>query len=106
MIEKVRLLVQIVLCCCYEFCVLVVCKVHDSYTQTYNKAYNNDQINLTVYWRNLFHIETIIEHTDTAVSKKYGEKKPEAAWFYPHPKEAARNIKGYIAFWKGVAVEK
>ncbi len=29
----------------------------------------------------------------------------DAAWFYPEPKDAAANIKGYIAFWKGVKVE-
>jgi len=28
----------------------------------------------------------------------------DAAWFYPDPKEAAKNIKGYIAFWNGVQV--
>ncbi|MEN3203287.1 MAG: DUF427 domain-containing protein [Atribacterota bacterium] len=28
-----------------------------------------------------------------------------AAWYYPHPKEAAREIAGYIAFWKDVTVE-
>jgi len=28
-----------------------------------------------------------------------------AAWYYPSPKEAAANIKGYVAFWKGVTVE-
>ncbi|RCK77117.1 MAG: hypothetical protein ANABAC_3542 [Anaerolineae bacterium] len=28
----------------------------------------------------------------------------DAAWYYPEPKEAARQIKGYIAFWKGVQV--
>ena len=27
-----------------------------------------------------------------------------AAWFYPAPKDAAKNITGYIAFWKGVEV--
>jgi cysteine desulfurase family protein (TIGR01976 family) len=27
-----------------------------------------------------------------------------AAWYYPEPKEAAANIKGRIAFWKGVVV--
>ncbi len=27
-----------------------------------------------------------------------------AAWYYPSPKPAADNIKGYIAFWKGVKV--
>ncbi|MBE9076422.1 DUF427 domain-containing protein [Romeria aff. gracilis LEGE 07310] len=34
-----------------------------------------------------------------------GEKNPDAAWYYPDPKEAASNIKGYIAFWRGVQVE-
>lgn len=27
-----------------------------------------------------------------------------AAWYYPEPKEAAKNITGYVAFWKGVKV--
>lgn len=30
----------------------------------------------------------------------------DAAWYYPEPKEAAKNITGYVAFWKGVVVEK
>lgn len=29
----------------------------------------------------------------------------DAAWYYPQPKEAAGQIKDYIAFWKGVKVE-
>ena len=28
----------------------------------------------------------------------------DACWYYPDPKEAAANIKGYLAFWKGVKV--
>ncbi|MES0492055.1 MAG: DUF427 domain-containing protein [Leptospirales bacterium] len=28
----------------------------------------------------------------------------EAAWYYSEPKETAQNIKGYIAFWRGVVV--
>ena len=28
-----------------------------------------------------------------------------AAWYYPDPKPEAANIKGYVAFWKGVQVE-
>jgi uncharacterized protein (DUF427 family) len=28
-----------------------------------------------------------------------------AAWYYPEPKGAAANIKGRVAFWKGVVVE-
>ena len=29
----------------------------------------------------------------------------DAAWYYPSPKEAAKKIVGYIAFWKGVHVQ-
>lgn len=34
-----------------------------------------------------------------------GEVNSDAAWYYPQPKEAARNIAGRVAFWKGVRVE-
>lgn len=33
-----------------------------------------------------------------------GERNPDAAWYYPTPKDAAKNIAGYVAFWKGVSV--
>jgi len=33
-----------------------------------------------------------------------GKLNKDAAWFYPAPKEAANNIKDYVAFWKGVTV--
>jgi uncharacterized protein (DUF427 family) len=34
-----------------------------------------------------------------------GETNKDAAWYYPEPKDAAKNIKGYVAFWRGVKVE-
>lgn len=34
-----------------------------------------------------------------------GQTNKDAAWYYPQTKTAADNIKGYIAFWKGVKVE-
>lgn len=34
-----------------------------------------------------------------------GEANTDAAWSYPTPKEAAQQIAGYIAFWRGVTVE-
>lgn len=34
-----------------------------------------------------------------------GQVNKDAAWFYPETKEAAKNIEGYVAFWKGVKVE-
>ena len=34
-----------------------------------------------------------------------GAQNPDAAWYYPEPKDAAKEIAGYVAFWKGVTVE-
>ena len=33
-----------------------------------------------------------------------GKENANAAWFYPEPKEAAAEIAGRVAFWKGVEV--
>ncbi len=33
-----------------------------------------------------------------------GNANPDAVWFYPDPKEAAAEIQGRVAFWKGVKV--
>jgi uncharacterized protein (DUF427 family) len=33
-----------------------------------------------------------------------GQVNRDAAWFYPEPKEAAREITGRIAFWRGVRI--
>jgi uncharacterized protein (DUF427 family) len=30
----------------------------------------------------------------------------DAAWYYPEPKEAAKQIKNYVAFWRGVKVSE
>lgn len=35
-----------------------------------------------------------------------GNTNKDAAWFYPETSEMAKNIKGYVAFWKGVEVKK
>ena len=34
-----------------------------------------------------------------------GEMNADAVWFYPDPKPEAEEIKGHVAFWKGVKVE-
>ncbi len=34
-----------------------------------------------------------------------GKTNADAAWYYPAPKDAAKQIAGYIAFWKGVSVQ-
>jgi uncharacterized protein (DUF427 family) len=33
-----------------------------------------------------------------------GKVNKDAAWYYPDPKPAAAQIKGHIAFWKGVEI--
>jgi uncharacterized protein (DUF427 family) len=35
-----------------------------------------------------------------------GKSNPDAAWYYPDPKAEASHIKGFVAFWKGVQVER
>ncbi|MEP0711269.1 DUF427 domain-containing protein [Algoriphagus sp.] len=33
-----------------------------------------------------------------------GKLNSDAAWYYADPKPAAAEIKGYVAFWKGVEI--
>lgn len=33
-----------------------------------------------------------------------GDSNPDAVWYYAEPKPAAAQIKGRVAFWKGVRV--
>ena len=35
-----------------------------------------------------------------------GATNENAAWFYPEPKDAAAEIRGHVAFWKGVEVRE
>jgi len=33
-----------------------------------------------------------------------GQTNPDAAWYYPEPKEAAAQVRDRVAFWRGVEV--
>ena len=35
-----------------------------------------------------------------------GQTNANAAWVYPQPKDAAKQIAGHVAFWRGVSVER
>jgi uncharacterized protein (DUF427 family) len=35
-----------------------------------------------------------------------GKENPDAAWYYPTPKDAAAQIKDHVAFWRGVSIEE
>jgi uncharacterized protein (DUF427 family) len=38
---------------------------------------------------------------------RVGDKSnADAAWYYPEPKEAAKSIKNYVGFWRGVKVSE
>ena len=46
-------------------------------------------------WKGTAHYYTIVVGDD---------ENRDAAWYYPEPKSAAAEIKGRIAFWRGVDV--
>jgi uncharacterized protein (DUF427 family) len=33
-----------------------------------------------------------------------GQENPDAAWYYPNPKPAAKLVKHHVAFWRGVEI--
>jgi len=33
-----------------------------------------------------------------------GQENPDAAWYYPDPKPAAKTVKHHVAFWRGVEI--
>ena len=35
-----------------------------------------------------------------------GKENADAAWYYPDPSDAARQIAGHVAFWNGVQVDR
>ena len=47
------------------------------------------------HWKGTAHYHSLIVD---------GKTNSDAAWYYPEPKDAAREITDRIAFWKGVEV--
>jgi uncharacterized protein (DUF427 family) len=44
--------------------------------------------------------------TASYYSLKIGDEvNTDAAWFYPEPKDAAKEITDHVAFWRGVTIE-
>ena len=61
-----------------------------------NKEYFEDSSNhSTCPWKGEASYSTIIVD---------GKSNRDAAWYYPNPKPAAKEIQNYVAFWKGVKV--
>lgn len=62
------------------------------------QEYFKDSVNTTVCgWKGTAKYKTVVVD---------GKEAVDGCWYYPEPKAAANNIKGYYAFWKGVKVEK
>ena len=61
-----------------------------------NQQYLIPSTNTTVCaWKGIAHYYDV----------KVGERtNKDAAWYYPEPKAAAANIKGSVAFWRGIEV--
>ncbi len=59
--------------------------------------FKNSNMHTTCPWKGLASYYDIIVD---------GKKNTNAAWYYPEPKKAAKNITGYVAFWKGVKIEQ
>ncbi|NIO03513.1 MAG: DUF427 domain-containing protein [Proteobacteria bacterium] len=64
----------------------------DSINQQY---FQNSETHTTCSWKGEASYYNIVAD---------GEMNKDAAWYYPEPKEAAKQIKNYVAFWRGVEV--
>ena len=53
--------------------------------------------------RTVCHWKGAASYYDVVVN---GSRSERAAWFYPEPTPAAADIGGYVAFWRGVRVER
>ncbi len=72
-----------------------------------NHYFPPDAINWEYFKDNATHTtcpwKGVASYYDVVVN---GKVNSGAAWYYPDPKPAASNIKNYVAFWRGVVVEK
>lgn len=59
--------------------------------------FQDSNTHTTCFWKGTASYYTVVVN---------GQENKDAAWYYPDPKEKAQNIKGYVAFWRGVSVQK
>jgi uncharacterized protein (DUF427 family) len=64
----------------------------DSVDQAY---FEDSETHTTCPWKGVASYRTVVVD---------GERNRDAAWYYPEPKDAAAEIAGYVAFWRGVEV--
>lgn len=59
------------------------------------KHFEDSTTHTTCSWKGVASYKTVVVD---------GERNADAAWYYPDPKPAAEEIKGWYAFWRGVEV--
>ena len=65
--------------------------------ETINSAYfKKSGVNTSCPWKGTASYYTV---------EVNGNENPDAAWYYPEVSELAKDIKNYVAFWKGVKIE-
>ena len=66
--------------------------------ETVNREYFKDSTtHTTCPWKGLASYYTVVVD---------GQENSDAAWFFPEPKDAAKQIANHVAFWRGVTVQK
>lgn len=66
--------------------------------ETVNRQYFKESTtHTTCPWKGLASYYTVVVD---------GQENADAAWYYPQPKDAAKQIGNHVAFWRGVTIEK
>jgi uncharacterized protein (DUF427 family) len=72
-----------------------------------NHYFPSDSINKEFFQPSVTHSTCPWKGIASYYHIKVGEKSnQDAAWYYPEPKDAAQQIKNYVAFWRGVKVNE
>jgi uncharacterized protein (DUF427 family) len=61
-----------------------------------SEFFEDSDTHTTCHWKGVASYKTLVVH---------GQTNKDAAWYYPEPKEMAKGISGYYAFWRGVKIE-
>lgn len=62
-----------------------------------SEYFKKTETNTTCPWKGVASYYTVVVD---------GEENKDAAWYYPQPKDAAKQIKDHVAFWRGVTISK
>ena len=58
-------------------------------------CFEDSETHTTCSWKGIASYKTVVVD---------GERNRDACWFYPDPKPAAKEIRGWHAFWRGVEI--